>query len=37
MRPMNSTLLLNTDASPAPIKMEQPISCEPAAMQGASA
>lgn len=36
MRPLNSTLLLNTYASPAQIEMEQTISYEPVAMQGAS-
>lgn len=37
MRSLNSTPLLNTDASPDPIEMKQSVSYGPAAAQGASA
>lgn len=37
MRPMNSTLLLNTDASAMPAEMEQSSTFCPKAVQGVSA
>lgn len=37
MRPLNSTLLLNADASPVPVEMKQSFAYRPVVAQGVSA